>query len=75
MSICFFARCVHACWPCASTLDGISCNGSFFCVCCAVFPAAEMASCLILINWGTVGSTAAGTQVRRCFGLCIPKSI
>ncbi|KAL2310916.1 hypothetical protein Nmel_002597 [Mimus melanotis] len=41
------APCVHACWPCTSALDGISRNGSFFCVCSAVFPAAEMASCLV----------------------------
>lgn len=75
MSICFFARCVHAYWPCASTLDGISCNGSFFCVCRAVFTAAEMASCLILINWGTIGSTAAGPQVKCYFGLSLHRSM
>ncbi|XP_014821724.1 PREDICTED: copper-transporting ATPase 2 isoform X2 [Calidris pugnax] len=37
-----FSLCVHACRPRASALDGIGCNGSFFCVCRAVFPAAEM---------------------------------
>lgn len=29
---------------------------------------------LTLISWGTVGSTAAHTQVRHYFGLRIPKS-
>lgn len=62
MSIWFFSRCVHARWPRASALDGISCNGSFFCVCRAVFPAAEMASCLILSSWGTIGSSTAGMR-------------
>lgn len=65
MSVCSFARCVHACWSCASALDGISCHGSFFRVCRAVFPAAEMASYLTLSKWGTIGSSAAGIQVRH----------
>lgn len=37
-------RCVHACWPCASTLDGLCCHGRLVCVSGSVFFAAENVS-------------------------------